>query len=42
MEFHSRPNLNCFKKLGISLEAVEKHIIDNNDPFCGLDRGDCN
>ncbi|XP_065658063.1 tigger transposable element-derived protein 4-like [Hydra vulgaris] len=25
----------CFK--GISLEAVEKHVNDENDPFCGLD-----
>ncbi|XP_065668047.1 tigger transposable element-derived protein 4-like [Hydra vulgaris] len=29
--------INCFKKLGTSLEAVEKHVNDDNDLFCGLD-----
>ncbi|XP_065662613.1 tigger transposable element-derived protein 4-like [Hydra vulgaris] len=29
--------INCFKKSGISLEAVEKHVNDHNNPFCGLD-----
>ncbi|XP_065648755.1 uncharacterized protein LOC136078029 [Hydra vulgaris] len=29
--------INCFKKSGISLEVVEKHVNDDNDSFCGLD-----
>ena len=29
--------INCFKKSEISLEAVERHVNDDNDPFCGLD-----
>ncbi|XP_065658870.1 tigger transposable element-derived protein 4-like [Hydra vulgaris] len=29
--------INCFEKSGISLEAVEKHVNDDNNPFCGLD-----